>query len=78
MDAIAGHSRTKNTWNVTLQKATGEIVETTFSAYWDHEQDWVPNLVASSAAAKAWFESCPHDAQQRVGHAPISAALVID
>lgn len=78
MDSIPGFTRKRFKWNVTLQQQTGAIVETVFQSYWSPNFEGVADLVSLSAAAKAWFESCPHDASKRIGHAPIAAALVTE
>lgn len=65
-------TRTMNHWNVTLQRADGEIVEYKFSAYWDPEQQETTEAVKTAAAAQAWWES------NKTPHAPISAALLVD
>lgn len=68
-------NRKKFIYDVVLQSAKGGTVETVFECYWSPKWEGVLDAVKDSAAAQAWYESAPHDAAQRIGHAGISAQV---
>lgn len=58
-------------WNVVLQAATGETIETTFSAFWSPTKDYVtPESIAKAAAVREFLAR-----NKETEIAPISAAL---
>lgn len=63
--------RTKNHWNVTLQRDDGQIVEQRVSAFWDPAQEGCNEAVMRTGKAEAWAAS-----NRQHEFAPISAALI--
>lgn len=65
--------RTKNRWNVTLQREDGKVVETKFETFWRADQEDSADAVMNAAQAQAYISS-----GKQYRFSPISAALIED
>lgn len=62
--------RTKNRWEVTLQRADGDLVQFEVENYWAVEYEDIQEAIGRTAAAEAWYQS-----GKRHEFAPVAVVL---